>query len=119
MTPKEIWLYARDVIKGRWLGGEQAIIQCTDPRYYYAPEYAYSYALQVIKGRWPEAEPMIMQDSYWAYSYARNVIKGRWPEAESAITPYWKDYIIEAALLPNLQAAPSLSPHREKRILEL
>ena len=47
--------------------------------------YASQYAWLVINGRWPKAEPIIMQDPYSAWSYARFVIKGRWPEAESHI----------------------------------
>ena len=47
--------------------------------------YASQYAWLVINGRWPKAEPIIMQDPYSAWSYAVNVIKGRWPEAEPII----------------------------------
>ncbi len=69
--------YARDVIKGRWKEAEEYIKT--------NPQSAYFYARDVIKGRWPEAEDYIKKDPYYAYHYAKNVIKGRWPEAEEYI----------------------------------
>ena len=75
--PKEAYLYARDVIKGRWCQAELTIMKVPQYAYYY---HASCYARDVIKGRWPEAEPYIMMEPEYAVVYARNVIKGRWPE---------------------------------------
>ena len=71
------YLYARDVIKGRWSEAEPNIMQDSC--------YAYCYAKNVVGGRWLEAETFIMQDAVWSYCYAKDVIKGRWLEAESII----------------------------------
>jgi lambda repressor-like predicted transcriptional regulator len=77
LNPELIYPYARHVIKGRWLEGEEIIAK--------SPTYAYEYAKHVIKGRWPEGEEIIAKSPYYAYHYARHVIKGRWPEGEKAI----------------------------------
>ena len=74
--PEFAYEYARDVIDGRFLEGEPAIVNS---------DYAYDYANDVIGGRWPEGEPAIAKDAYNAYYYAVQVIGGRWPEAEPAI----------------------------------
>ena len=72
------YLYARDVIKGRWPEAEPYIMK--------DPHIAYLYANDLMEGkRWPEAEPYIMKDPSIASNYATNVIKGRWPEAEPYI----------------------------------
>jgi len=60
------YLYAKDVIKGRWPEAEEII------KTY--PFTAYYYARDVIKGRWKEAEEYIKKDLSYAYGYARNVI---------------------------------------------
>jgi hypothetical protein len=49
------------------------------------PEHAYQYAYKIIGTRWLEAEPYIMEDSYFALMYAQYVIRGRWKELESSI----------------------------------
>ena len=46
-----LYLYARDIIKGRWPEAEPVIM--TDPN------LAYWYAKNIIEGRWPEAEKYI------------------------------------------------------------
>lgn len=71
------YIYADDVIRGRWPEAEKFIVN--------EPAIAYLYAMNVIRGRWPEAEPIIMKNSWYAYEYAKAVIKGRWPEAEPYI----------------------------------
>ena len=73
----DIYMYANDVIKGRWTKAEPYIMK--------DPEVAYIYASYVIEGRWPEAEPYIMKSPYSAYIYANDVIKGRWTKAEPYI----------------------------------
>ena len=77
------YLYAENIIEGRWEAGEPAIIK--------DPKYAYQYANYIIKGRWLEAEQVIMKDKWYAYLYARDIIKGRWEAGETAIMkdPCW------------------------------
>ena len=60
-TAEDAYLYARDVIKGRFLEGEAII--ATDP------EYAYYYACDGIKGRWLDGELQILFSEY-AIKYA-------------------------------------------------
>lgn len=71
------YLYAKDIIKGRWIDIEPLMMD--------DPLYMYQYAKYVIKGRWFEAEPYIMKTPDYAYHYAKNVIGGRWPESEPYI----------------------------------
>jgi hypothetical protein len=100
----DAYLYATEVIKGRFPQGEPAIAQSPATSYYYAAEvikgrwsegeeaiakdayFAYQYALWVIKDRFPEGEKIISQDSIHAYYYAKNVIKGSWLEGEASIS---------------------------------
>lgn len=62
-SPMNAYLYARDVIKGRFPEGEAVIAQ--------DPQWAYMYAVYVIKRRWPKCEPAIFQDHEMAPSYYR------------------------------------------------
>ena len=55
------YVYAHDVIKGRFPEGEPAIAQHAHA--------AYAYARDVLKGRFPEGEPVIAKDAEWAYAY--------------------------------------------------
>lgn len=71
------FLYAKDIIEGRWPEAEEFIKK--------DPESAYFYAHYAMGERWPEAEETIMKDPEWAFQYAKNVIKNRWPEAEGVI----------------------------------
>jgi hypothetical protein len=71
------YLYAVDIIQGRFIEAESII--ATDPK------TAFDYAVYVIKGRQPAAEPVIANDPRHAYYYANHVIKGRWLEAEAVI----------------------------------
>jgi hypothetical protein len=75
--PRDAYLYARYIIKGRWIEAEPVIMK--------NPYYAYQYAKNVLQKRWPDAEPYIMNDLYRAYEYARDVIDGRWLEVEPLI----------------------------------
>jgi len=86
-NPYALFCYSSEIICGRWLEAEPAIM--TDPY------YAYLYSREVIKGRWLEAEPTIMTNAEYIYYYSLSIIKGRWPEAEPAImkhSPYWRFY---------------------------
>jgi hypothetical protein len=60
------YLYARDVIKGKFEEGEKII--STDSR------YSYWYALHIIKGRWEEGEKIIATDSEYSWLYAKKII---------------------------------------------
>ena len=73
----QAYYYALDIIKGRWIEAEPALMK--------EPYYAYIYAKYIIKGRWPEAEPYIKTDQYFAYQYARTILKKRWLEVEPYI----------------------------------
>ena len=98
-NPEYAFLYARGVMRSRWIEAEPAIMT--------HPTYAEWYAEFVLakdpewtsikgheNGRWPEAENYIMKDPYQAYMYAKNVIKDRWIEAEPHIEKsaddWWK-----------------------------
>jgi hypothetical protein len=85
-TAKNAYLYARDVIKGRWVEGEPII--ATDPG------WAYMYARYIIKARFPEGEKAIANHPEYVYWYARDVIKGRFLEGELIImfSEYFPDY---------------------------
>jgi len=60
--PEQAYLYARDVIEGRFPEAEPMLSK--------DPYWAYYYAENVIKGRWPEAESVIGKDPELAYDYA-------------------------------------------------
>jgi len=55
--PECAYLYAGNVIKGRWKEAEPYIMK--------KPEYAYYYAANIIKKRWIEAEETIKNSHYW------------------------------------------------------
>ena len=111
--PHWLYLYTKNIIKGRWLEAEEYIKKSPARAYWYIkdvikdrleeaeetikkdPYWAYWYARNIIKGRWGEAEEIIKKDSEHAYWYARYVIKDRWPEAEEYIKKgkfWWQSY---------------------------
>jgi transcription elongation factor Elf1 len=59
--------HAKDVIKGRFKQGENAISENA--------EHSYNYALNVIKGRFERGEKTINKNSHYAELYAKNVLK--------------------------------------------
>ena len=75
--PWRAYMYAKKVIKGRWLEAETNILRF--------PYVSFYYAKDVIKGRWPEAESAMRREPYYAHIYATYVINGRWIEAEPTI----------------------------------
>ena len=85
-TAEDAFLYARDVIKGRFPEGEAII--ATDPR------YAYCYSRDVICGRFENGESIIIIVPKYAYYYARDVVNGRWLDGELQIlfSKYVTDY---------------------------
>lgn len=107
--PEQSLIYAKKVLKGRFLEGEPAIA---------ASSFAYEYAKEIVRGRWEEVEkyyecairgnqyssarqaainyfvhiagvrnPVIEEhilkhDPHRMVEYAKNCVGGRWPEAE-------------------------------------
>jgi hypothetical protein len=68
MTPEEAYLYARDVLEGRFAEGESAIAQDA--------WYSYLYARYVLKGRFAEGEPAIARDAKYSKLYSRDILGG-------------------------------------------
>jgi len=66
------YLYARDIIKGRWELAEPIISKDAF--------YSYRYATDVIKDRFIIAEPTISKDAQYSYYYAKYVIEGKLPD---------------------------------------
>lgn len=79
-SPEAAYEYAKNVIKGPWLKGEDII--STDPG------ISYAYAKNVIKGRWTKGEDEILNNYSWAIRYAKDVIEGRWSKLEKKIIKY-------------------------------
>lgn len=71
------YMYAADVLNGRFPPGEPVI--ATSAR------YSYWYATDVINDRFPLGEPAIATNAVYSYQYVRDVIKHRWPPGEPAI----------------------------------
>lgn len=78
LDPYYAYMYARDVIEGRFPAGEPVIATHS--------VYSYLYAEDVIGGRFPEGEAAIALDPEFALDYAKNVIEGRFPAGEKAIS---------------------------------
>jgi hypothetical protein len=74
IDPEDAYLYAKDILKGRWEEREKIIKK--DAR------YSYLYAREVLKRRWEEGEEIFLTNLNYAYLYALNVLKGRWPQNE-------------------------------------
>lgn len=75
--PRYAYLYACDVLRSRWLLGEEVIAQ--------DPKYAFLYAKYVIHGRFSEGEAAIATNAEWAYRYAVEILSSRFHKAESII----------------------------------
>ena len=72
------YIYAKNVLKGRFEKGETTI--ATDA------EYSIEYARDIIKGRFKEGEGNIITSPRYSLEYAVEVIKGRFKEGEDAIS---------------------------------
>ena len=72
------YLYARDVIEGRFPEGEAVIAKDGWSAAYYAKD--------VIKGRWLEAEEVIASSAEGSYNYAISVLKDRFIPGEFEIS---------------------------------
>ena len=68
--------YALEVLGGRFLAGEPAVIQ---------DKHIIAYAKHIIRGRWPEAEKYLLQRPAAAHRYAVEIVQARWQEAEPHI----------------------------------
>jgi len=94
--PQLAFQYAKEVVKGKWLDGEEAIKQ--------HPGFIIRYAREVLgttgRDRWPEGEKALIRmatnppsnSGVWIGQYpialdvyAREILGGRWPEAEKII----------------------------------
>ena len=71
------YYYARDVLKGPFPEGEEAIIRDVD--------YTLWYAQYVLEGPFPKGEAMFAEKAYFAYHYAADVLEGPFPKGEAAI----------------------------------
>jgi hypothetical protein len=81
------YLYARYILKERWIEVEPII--CKDSW------YSYMYAKHVINGPWKECEPAIMKDPESIFYYTKYILKHRWIEAEPIIKHdniWWDHY---------------------------
>jgi endogenous inhibitor of DNA gyrase (YacG/DUF329 family) len=90
------YLYARDIIKGKWIKGEKVISQDA--------LYSCLYARYIIKGKWIKGEKAICQSTHYSCYYAMDVIKDRWIKGEKAISQnprysyYYAKYVIKGEL---------------------
>jgi hypothetical protein len=78
------YMYARDIIKERFVLAEKNISK--------DPSWSYSYATGILKCRFIEAENRISESPYWSYLYAKDVIKGRFIEGEESISDNEENY---------------------------
>ena len=92
------YLYANEIIKGRWEPGETII---TTDAY-----YSEIYARYVIKGRWEPGEAIITTNAHYSYCYAIYAIKGRFPLGEPVISKseYWKNYLNDVPMTDDERA---------------
>ena len=75
---KDSYFYARGILRGRFVKGEDVIAT--------SPEYSYEYAYGIIKGKFEKGEDAISTSSEYSYLYAKNVIEGRFKKGEDAIS---------------------------------
>jgi hypothetical protein len=91
-NPKRAYLYAANVIKGRFVKGEPIIATSS--------AYACLYAKNIIHGRFEQGESIIATHPVSAYIYALDVIKERFKQGEAAIatSPEWAYYYAKNVL---------------------
>jgi len=83
------FLYAKNILRGRFEQGEATIAGHSS--------WAYQYCHCVIKGRWPQIEATLAKCPTQVCLYAGNVIRGRFIEGEKTIMQlpcYAVDYAI-------------------------
>lgn len=102
-SPFHSYLYAKNVIKGRWPEAECNIS---------SDAAALMYARDVIKGRWEIAERFLAKTPALSYFYAREVVKGRFElgEKNMASSSVWLRHYADliGALPEKLHAAAAL-----------
>lgn len=76
-STKWSFMYARDIIKGRWISGEEAIAKSS--------YYSYFYAKEIVKGRWSEGERAIMANNTHWHWYIDDVLKRIGSNAEHVV----------------------------------
>ena len=69
--------HAREVVKGRFVDGEDLIKSDAHA--------AYLYAYEIIGGPWPEGEDLIATEAGPSYLYASYVLRGRFLKGEPSI----------------------------------
>ena len=78
--------YAENILKHRFIKGED-IISTSAPS-------SYIYAKLILGSRFRKGEDAIADDIYYSYQYAVHVLKGRFEKGEAKIkgSTYWEDY---------------------------
>ena len=97
------YLYARKVLRKRFIPGEAAIAKGPDVAFEYVktivrkpwplgeaaiskvPSYAFEYALNILMGPFPLGENAISRDTELSHRYAREVLRGPFPQGEQSI----------------------------------
>lgn len=98
--PTALHMYARDIMKSRWIEAETIILKSPETTFYYVTD-VYNYGLPVYqRQRWIECEPTILRNPWFSYLYAKDIIKGRWEEAEAVLIafPEYTYYYLNAVL---------------------
>lgn len=76
-SPKYAYIYAHDVLDGKFINGETIISK--------SPKYSFLYAMHILKGRFELAESTISRNAEYSFLYARYVLKGRFELGEYTI----------------------------------
>jgi hypothetical protein len=76
-SPENSYIYAKNMIKGRWEPGEAAILTNVFS--------SYCYVRDIIKGKWEPAESIISKSAQYSYCYAKYILNGRFELGENAI----------------------------------
>ena len=71
------YIYAHDVIDGKFINGENIISK--------SPKYSYMYARHILDGRFELGDPVIATNAHYSYWYANYVLNGRFELGEPAI----------------------------------
>lgn len=83
-VPKEIYLYAKRILKSRFRLGEKIVSKNAFCSYWYARD--------ILKGRFELGEGAISENALYSYWYAVDVIKGRFKLGEKIIlNSVWAD----------------------------
>lgn len=80
--PKYAYDYANDILHGRFLKGEKAILTSS--------WWSYQYAIEVIQERWPEGEPIIFEASGYGILYVTD-LNIKYPECKEYVNTILQD----------------------------